>query len=261
MAKAFSKRHEVVVMSPNIGVMAMKLGQLGIKCVDKFEEADRYFINHLPCFAMLPKGLKNVVYTSHSKIYDEERFPENVKRVAVSKEIADFYGGGIEVINQPVDFERFKRKPVNDKLTNILYLSHPDYSCALPVIREACEGYNLITLDKPVFEIENLIYQADLVITIGRGCYESLACGRNVISADYRAGWMDGVKGGGMITEGNFEYLLETNLSGRGAPIEFAVDSLRKELEKYDSKRVIDMGRFDSEKISLKYEQISGSVS
>ena len=37
-----------------------------------------------------------------------------------------------------------------------------------------------------VFNIENIINEADLVVGIGRSIYDSMACGRCVISYDYR---------------------------------------------------------------------------
>lgn len=229
MAKELSKKYIVSVFTFTEGLMARKIKEF-VEVTTEMPDGDFYLVNHTNCFSLVPKN-KPIIFTSHGR-FGLELFPkEDCLKVGVTEETAQ----GNMVIRNGVDCERFKsKKPINKKLTNILYLSNPSYGKAGDMIREACRGYNLITLDTQRFNIENLINEADLVITLGRGILESLACERNVISADWRDGWMSGVIGAGMITEDNFDRLKTHAFSGRNNPIEFTAESLRKELDKYN---------------------------
>jgi hypothetical protein len=163
---------------------------------------------------------------------------------------------GAKVIHQPIDLERFRpTRAINKTPKTILYLCNPNYAEGRSIVAEAFKGFEVIYVDRPVFEIEKLIDKADVVVSLGRGCYEALAMGRNVISGDRRS-YMPDFSGGGMITEKNFENLLETNLSSRDNLIHFTPETLRKELEKYDPKRIISMERFNAETIADQYVKL-----
>jgi hypothetical protein len=229
---------------------------LGIRVVKEWELSNFYMVNHTTNYNKIPASeRKRMIFTSHSKIYDIEKFPlDNVVKVGISEEI------GENVIRQPIDLERFIRRPINRKLTTILYLSHPAYGEGIEFMKKACAGYNLITVNRPTHNIEKLIYQADLVISVGRGALEALACGRNVILADHRKGQTKTVVGGGMLTEKNFKSFYSTNFTGRGQLVEFTEDTLRKEFQKYDPDRKIDVSEFDANRIVRQYEELLGGL-
>ena len=83
----------------------------------------------------------------------------------------------------------------------------------------------------PVFDIENVISEADLVVTLGRGAYESMACGKNVLVADwrqYQRPLMDG-----LITKNNIDKFIYHNCSGRCEKKIITEKSITEEIKKY----------------------------
>jgi len=222
-----------------------------IKFCDKgsHDLPDLNIVNH----RHMVQDLQNVIFTSHSVIHDVEFYPDtDCIKVAPSEEIANMYKD-VNVIYQPIDFERFKpTRKINKTPKTILYLCNPNYQNGREIVEEAFKGFELIFIDKPTFDIQLLIDKADVVVSLGRGAYESLAMGRNVISGDRRS-YMAEFGGGGMITNDNFESLLKTNLSSRDNLKTFTVKQLRDELDKYDPDRVIDMGRFEASLIAKQY--------
>lgn len=250
MARELSREHEVGVYTKHIGKMAEKIREFA-DVYTEMRDADLYIVNHRNCFEDIPRG-KPLIYTSHGRGIIEEP-PEDAFSVGVTEETAK----GKLVIRNGIDCERFKsNKPINNELKNVLYLSHPHYGRAGEMIRKACHGLNLITIKEEIFEIENLINEADLVITLGRGILESLACERNVISADWRAGWMDNFSGGGIISEDNFDLLKTHAFSGRNKPIIFTAERLREEMRKYNPKRTLRkriLSEFNIKNQSKKY--------
>ena len=229
MAKELSKNYKVKVFTFTKGKMSEKIEEFA-EVVTEMPQGDIYIVNHINCYGKVPQN-KPIIFTSHGRSGLEQFPADGCLQVGVTEETAK----GREVIRNGIDCKRFYETPINKELKTVLYLSHPDYGRAKEIIREACQGLELITIEEETFKIENLIHKSDLVITLGRGILESLSCGRNVISADWRDGWMDGLKGGGMITEDNFDFLKTHAFSGRNAPIEFTAERLREEFKKYDS--------------------------
>lgn len=252
MAKELSKLHDVKVFTFRPGKMAEKVSEFAEVVTEMPQDGDFYIVNHNDCYPLVPKD-KPMVYTSHGR-FGVELFPDgDFPKVGVTEEVAHEN----PIIRNGIDCERFfSKRPLSKKLETVLYLSHPHYGQAKEIVREACQGLKLITIEEERFDIETLINEADLVITLGRGILESLACERNVISADWRAGWMETLSGGGMITEENFDSLKTHSFSGRNKPIIFTAERLKEEFQKYDSERslrhkIID--EFDITKQCQKY--------
>lgn len=123
----------------------------------------------------------------------------------------------IKVIYNGIDLERFK--PTSTALQEpqfVLSLSQSEqlndylknYFTSRYVHFEGLNKYK-----NPKWSIEEVINMSDLVISCGRGAMEALACGRPVIVMDHRPympAYADGV-----ITPGNIQDLLFSNLSGR----------------------------------------------
>lgn len=224
------------------------------------------FVNHSDCHEKVPENIPTI-FTSHG-LSDIEHPARMVNcHVAVSEEIAAKHGADT-IIRNGVDCHRFRpRTPAKKKLETVLYLSHPHYKSAQNIVREACSKYGVrfLQVEHEMFHIERLILQADLVIGFGRGLLESMACGRNVLSADWREYYMDGFEGGGMVTPDNFDTLKQDNFTGRmSGQIEFDADSLCAEFEKYDSERgewlrerVLD--EFNIEKTVQEYLMLGGA--
>lgn len=180
MCNELRKNHEVIVWTTSLGTMSKKIEELGIKVYTEqpTEHYDFAIVNH-NIFWDKVKDPK--IFTSHSKFYAVEQPPKGIKYAGVNE-----YIGGDWIIRNGVDLERFKPTPINKECKNILLLSNPVYARGKEFVRKALSNYNVITLDEEVFEIENEIAKADLVISFQRGAIESLACGKNVIYADWR---------------------------------------------------------------------------
>ncbi len=199
---------------------------------------DLAIVNHLMMNDKLPKDLFKI-FTSHSLIYEIERFPDCEHKVGVTEAIA----AGNRVIRNGIDCERFKLTKINKELKNILYLSNTDYQGGLEFVIEACKGYNLAWIKQNRFDIENLIEKADLVISLGRGALEAMACGKNVIYGDLRKNFMTEFRGGGMITPETYEDF-KTGKWQINREV-MAIEDLRNEIKKYNP----SFGKFNREMI------------
>jgi glycosyltransferase involved in cell wall biosynthesis len=239
--------YDVTVFTRQPGKMSAKLHcDVIVKKTDLFNQKfDLCLCNHRSCFALLPKDLFTI-FTGHSYFLPIEQFPVNPSAdcsVAVTEEIAEkaskYYKDDIQIIRNGIDCERFKPTKVNDTLQNILYLSSPRYRNGQgeEIVKKACEGYNFKTIPAEVFEIEELIDWSDLVISLGRGLLEGMAAGKNVLSGDWRNGWMTGFKGAGMITLANFNEMKTHAFSGRNNLKTFDAQSLREEFKLYHPER------------------------
>jgi hypothetical protein len=83
----------------------------------------------------------------------------------------------------------------------------------------------------PIWNVEDIINKADLVIGLGRSAYEAIACGRTVIifdERDYFESYSDGY-----LTVHTIPKWVENNCSGRYSKKEFSTEDLVQELEKY----------------------------
>ena len=156
--------------------------------------------------------------------------------VSVSEEVqADLKDKGFEsvVIRNPINTDHFTPSPVNRELKNILFLSNHAYKpqiSPLEKVAEACAGYEFRVLADFQPNVFESISWADLVITAGRGCYEALSCGKNVMIVN--RSWFDG-----MVTWENIEELRKNNCSGRRFDRPLTVEGIRAELKKYDPDR------------------------
>jgi len=257
MAKELTSLGSIVTVLTNHGSKMQAEIEKFCRVVNQIngENYDLAIINHSNCWDKIPNRIPKV-FTSHSAFIDIEQFPDDCEhRVGVTELTAK----GNKIIRNGIDCSRFKPTKVNNTLKNILYLSNPNYREGLEIVREACHGYNLMYLESEVFSIEDYINKADLVISMSRGALEAMACGKNVIYGDKRAGWMDSFQGGGMITPQNFNKFKEGEYIKN--PIRFTAESLRREINKYDPNRGIwlrkrILNEFNIRKTCQEYLQI-----
>jgi len=200
------------------------------------------------------QGSYDIIFASHNSTIDELNgfvvqtchgvYPSleqpNKKaniHISISKEVQahlERLGFDSQIIWNGINCDRFKpTRKINKKLKTVLSLAKSEQSNV--IIREACHLLGLEYIERrkaKIWNIEDEINKADLVISLGRGVYESLACGRSVIVYDHR-GYSDNY-GDGIITESNINLLMENNCSGRYFKKSFNLESLVNELEKYD---------------------------
>ena len=202
MTRELSKKYNITILTNSKGKMSDIIEELGVKVITEYEGTyDFAIVNHTNTIYKLPPELYKI-FTSHSLIIPIENFPKEADyRVGVTEAIAKEN----QVIRNGIDCERFKPTKVNDELKNIFYLSNPGYADALDFLKDACQDYNLTWIKEDTFHIDEMINEADLVISLGRGALESMACGKNVIYADHRKYWMDDFRGGGLITPENYK--------------------------------------------------------
>lgn len=162
------------------------------------------------------------------------------KYVSISEEVEKHLKvNGFEstIIRNGIDCNRFtpKRK-LNNNVKRILSLAQSDELNKM--IYNVCRKLNIefMSLNKfinPIFNVEDWINSADLVISLGRGVYESMACGRNVIILDKRPYINRPAIGDGMITNENINDFISFNCSGRYSNKVFTEIDIENEIIKY----------------------------
>ena len=210
------------------------------------KEYEYLFINHNTCLDLIlkserGKGIK--IFTSHGTTPELEQPIDGADfYVAISEEVKQHMkklGYKAEVIMNGIDCDRFTPKDkLNTKAKRVLSLCKNDNGHQL--VEEACQIAGLeFTKANGVWRIEDLINKADIVVTLGRGAYEAMACGRAVVVYDNRL--YNGSIGDGMITKDNIGKLVKKNCSGRAFNKEFTAKELAKEFKKYN----VSMGKLN----------------
>jgi len=237
--------HEVHIFTYLKGKMWERMKETGaILLEDKIEnEYDLAIINNNGCLIKAPKSAYKIFISNGVIPTNEHPVPGADRYVAVSEEthvnlLNKGYYDSI-VVRNGIDCERFSSiKPINKKLKNVLLLSNKQspYTNEFLVIDEACRKMNInlmvcgLQFGTSVWETEEFINKADLVISLGRGVYESMACERNVIIADYNG--MDG-----FVDKNTYIESRKNNCSGRRFGNQITIDSITKELKKYNIKQ------------------------
>ena len=180
------------------------------------------------------------IQTCHGTIPElEQPSPYADAHVAISEEIKGHLkklGYESTVIPNGIDCERFcPKKPVSPTLSTVLSLSQSE--TANDFIRRCCEkmGVKFLKCNKfidNVWNIEDVICQADLVVGLGRSAYDAMACGRCALVYDFRE-YMNEFLGDGMLTPENFGKAMSHNCSGRASRLKYDEPSFIAEMQKY----------------------------
>jgi glycosyltransferase involved in cell wall biosynthesis len=200
------------------------------------KQYDLALINHNVCLSALrDTAITTRVFTSHGILPPLEQPVLGADHyVAVSEEVQtnlEVKGYASKVIRNPIDTETFTIKtPLNPQPKKALLLSNHQ-SKNLEIIRAACEslGIELVTVGggNQRSDIVEAINSVDIVFALGRGAYEAMACGRNVIVYDYNGA-------DGFITPENALEYRKNNCSGRRYKTQYTVETLKKQISKYD---------------------------
>lgn len=243
------KKHDVdLYIYKNIStIYREKLKEKGISFYigNNYPKKNYYVIlaNHTSCIKKL------LEYYSADKIIQsclgvypslEQPYPGLKGYVAVSKEVQEHLKKkNIEsyIINQGIDTDVFfNNKPINNKLKNVLSLVKGRR--AEEDIESVCKELNLkyvLTRKNRVFDVNKLINDSDLVISVGRGVYEAMSCGRNVIAYDSRSYYTNEPMGHGLLTSNDdIEEAIKDNFTGRNKKKLIIKEDLKKELLKYN---------------------------
>jgi len=194
---------------------------------------DLALINHNSCLReTIGLDIDKRVFTSHGVVPVLEQPIQGADAyVSVSEEVQGNLrqkGFDSKVIRNPINTDYFTPSPVHCRLSNILFLNNQ--ANPLRMVTEACEGYQLRVLSGHNPEVKENISWADLVISSGRGCYEAMSCGKNVMIVN-RFGC------DGMVTWENIFELRKNNCSGRRFNLGWQAGDVRREFGKYDPER------------------------
>lgn len=188
------------------------------------------FLKHLTC----PK-----IRICHSVFIELEFFEEGFDHyVSVSewiKRIQQERGFESVVINNPIDCQRFSPiKPIKEKPEAVFIFATPD-SPGFKTMARAVTANDLKVIGREgyLWEMEEWINKADIVLSIDRVMLEAMACGRNVINVDQRW-WQKQLEGSGMITPFNFDRMKGDYFRGLDVIKKFDEYALFREIQKYN---------------------------
>ncbi len=234
--------HEVHVYACLLGAVAQRLSRISrLLRSDElsWRRYDLALISHNTCQAAF-ENRAPVVMTCHGTVPLQEQPVTGADAyVAVSEEVQDHLrarGFSALVIRNAVDCEDFRpTRPLSPTLRRVLLLSN--YTGAVDGARAACEmvgaEFEWVGGPRSRADVAGAINAADLVVTVGRGVYESLACGRNVVVFDRRD--YDPVQGAdGFATPDTLPEMLRCNCSGRARALDWGVDELAGAFQRYD---------------------------
>ena len=201
---------------------------------------DLAIVSHNPIVKRLRRRAYCIIQTCNGVFSPlEQPSPFADLHVSISPEVQDHLrksGFDSTVIYNSIDCDRFKpQDQLRPKLSKVMSLSQS--AEANKMIQEACNRMGVAFQyfhkhENGTWDIEHPINWSDLVISLGRGAYESMACGRSVLVYDQRSYASN--CGDGVITAANVWELLKNNCSGRRYQIVYTVETLMNEMSKYN---------------------------
>ncbi|MDP4127674.1 MAG: glycosyltransferase [Bacillota bacterium] len=251
--KLVQKGHVVYVYSPVLGNTANIIRRNGITVTDNIRdfEKEKFDLIHSQhnVTAILARSIfpdTPMVFMVHGLLPELEQPPSLdigiEKYIAISEEIRNHLVHDcaiktekIEVIRNSVDTDIFScTKPIRKQPHELVVISNHYTAAVQGVIEGASKelGINVTHLglpenSLPIEDMPERINRADIVVTLGRGVLEALACERNVIVFDMHGG-------DGIVDDKNFYEIRKNNFSGRRYRHIYTLDSFKKELLKYD---------------------------
>ena len=266
------KGHRVTVLSKYVdNSLRRYFNRIGVTVVQDIatligESFDVAHIHHNVMAMEVRRHFKDLplVFLSHGVIpFLEQNPPVDIgvsRYLAVSEEVHENLiqhgvdSNRLEIFRNIVDSDKFSpRAALSAHPARALILSNKLDPATERTIREACSRLDIVaTFAGMRFGVAHqdylpeMINQADIVFTLGRGVIETMMCGRVPIVLDHRGG-------DGMVTPDNVEHLMKRNFSGRTHRRMYNTDELMREIARYepsfgDSLRRMALDRFDADK-------------
>jgi len=161
--------------------------------------------------------------------------------IAVSEETADhcrLQGFPIHsIIRNPIDCSRFAFVGCGETPETIAFFDRRRRFRFARELRK--KGFTVVEVGHPpVSNPEFYLCKADLVVARGRGAYEAMAMGKNVIVSGNNSGRSEVELMDGFVDDKTFFEFRENNLSGRCNCIQVSlIDVFMEELRKYNSRQ------------------------
>ncbi|MEK5408622.1 glycosyltransferase [Paenibacillus sp. FSL W8-0439] len=256
LVKEFLRQnHEIFLYSTRIGQLADKYTEIGVLVTDEIaslpDDVDIIHAQHraeaISVYYKYPSV--PMVFTSHGIIPWQEKpvfIPSIVKYVAVSEEVQQhliqnwsIHEDQISIIRNGIDQTRFHpRTPAHEKPETILLLSNRYTSYVKEVLGEvsnkASMKLNIVGQShNNVWEVEEEILNADVVVSLGRGILEAMSCGRLPLVFDYNGG-------DGIVTPDTYYDFRQKNFSGRINSEKYNADQIIELIQKFYTREIIE---------------------
>jgi len=235
--------HNVEYFTFNKGLTSEKIeNNLKVVFLSK-RKYDVVFANHNSCVKFIRRTLhySNIIIQTCHGIYPELEQPSLYANyhISISEEVKEHLKNKnilSTLILNGINVSRFSSQTnINQKLTNLLSLCQSEE--ANSQLKEACVALNLNfkklnKFEAPIWDVEEVINQNDLVVGLGRSAFEAMSCGRPVLIFDnrpYATSYSDGYLNS-EIMESSILY----NCSGRRFKKVFSVEDIIQELKKYN---------------------------
>lgn len=246
--------HEVDIMlgAPHrVGVMSDKIySDLGVTVEKLTGGYDKVILNHnttVQRFFNLGLNYEGDVFQiCHGTIPMEEQpfLGQEIKYIGISEEVSSHlkskYNKDSVVLRNLIDLNLYELTEINDTPKKMYSLAQSDTMnhvlgvvCDEMGIEFTCNN----KLTNSTSSVVEKIQPSDIVVSLGRGCYESMAMGKNVLIIDmrpYMPGYMDG-----LVTNNNFTDFIKNNCSGRYNKIKIDPNLIKNEINKYSKKQGI----------------------
>ncbi len=274
--------HEVVLATAQKGPMSRILEDEGFDVCDDFEDLKgrTFDVIHAQHNVMALLARHHfpetpMIFMGHGVFHSLEQPPTLDLGiggwVTVSEEIETIWSKqrglqGVRIFRNPIDCQRFRplSRP-NERLLHVLVISNNYPVDQRNLIKRACDSLGCTCrfvggMYNAAWNTEKLINEADLVVSIGRGALEAMACGRAALIYD-RHGC------DGLMTPDVYPESRKCNFSGRRYGRKLTFDNLLELLAGYDSRmgeanRELVVARHDIEKNLPQLEEIyAGAIS
>lgn len=238
--------HEPVIYSPEPGRGVEAARERGLAVIGADELGEGFDVALVQDAAVayevaeLCPGVPSV-FVAHSESFDPQSPPQLPGTVDVQVAMNDRVegrlraydaGGEIVRLRQPIDTERFKSPwPLPEKAERALLLSNNPVTDREAMLEEACReaGLELVRAGgagRQTNDPRRALAEAHVVIGLGRGILEAMACGRAAFVYDWSGGE-------GWVTPDTYPAIEADGFAGRGEAV-FDAAGLARALGEYD---------------------------
>lgn len=235
-----ARHHNVIVYCPDGGYLASHMNT--ISSLDFAGWPDIILAQHNNLAREMRKKWPDIpmIFISHGVIPKLEQPPTDIKinqYIAVSEEVmlnlSSYDITNTKIVRNFINIDRFYcKEPLREKPERLLFISNHTRWRTYETIQKACKkmGIKFRHLGfetKWKFNVEDYINESDIVVSLGRGVLEAMACWRPVIVFDRR-------RGDGYINEDTYRRSRASNFSGRAYNLECKLKVIMSEIEKYN---------------------------